>query len=100
MAQLVARLDGSALWLGSMACIVLHAIPSNEAIDTVEVLQSRTNPLFVAWRGGAILGVIDYGRDAWIHREDWIKNGIHIAGGRKYKDSYYLQAQPMCYINS
>ncbi|KAJ0860454.1 putative Actin family, ATPase, nucleotide binding domain-containing protein [Helianthus annuus] len=65
-----------------------------------EVLQSRTNPLFVAWRGGAILGVIDYGRDAWIHREDWIKNGIHIAGGRKYKDSYYLQAQPMCYINS
>ncbi|MFS7926002.1 hypothetical protein Hanom_Chr04g00292701 [Helianthus anomalus] len=47
-----------------------------------------------------ILGVIDYGRDAWIHREDWIKNGIHIAGGRKYKDSYYLQAQPMCYINS
>lgn len=47
-----------------------------------------------------ILGVIDYGRDAWIHREDWIQNGIHIAGGRKYKDSYYLQAQPMCYINS
>ncbi|KVH91324.1 Actin-related protein [Cynara cardunculus var. scolymus] len=79
---------------------VLHAIPSNEAIDTVEVLQSRTNPSFVAWRGGAILGVIDYGRDAWIHREDWIQNGIHIAGGRKYKDSYYLQAQPMCYINS
>ncbi|KAJ0672920.1 putative ATPase, nucleotide binding domain-containing protein [Helianthus annuus] len=65
-----------------------------------EVLQSRTNPLFVAWRGGAILGVIDYGHDAWIHQEDWIKNGIHIAGGRKYKDSYYLQAQPMCYINS
>ncbi|MFS7926044.1 putative Actin family, ATPase, nucleotide binding domain-containing protein [Helianthus anomalus] len=96
-------IGGVALTAGLISAVeerVLHAIPLNEAIDTVEVLQSRTNPLFVAWRGGAILGVIDYGRDAWIHREDWIKNGIHIAGGRKYKDSYYLQAQPMCYINS
>lgn len=47
-----------------------------------------------------ILGVLDFGRDAWIHREDWIRNGIHIASGRKYKDSYYLQAQAMCYMNS
>ncbi|KAK6254785.1 hypothetical protein SCA6_016090 [Theobroma cacao] len=74
---------------------VLHAIPSNEAIDTVEVLQSRTNPTFVSWKGGAILGVLDFGRDAWIHREDWTRNGIHIGSGRKYKDSYFLQAQAM-----
>ncbi|KAK7816964.1 actin-related protein 9 [Quercus suber] len=79
---------------------VLHAIPSNEAIDTVEVLQSRTNPIFVSWKGGVILGILDFGRDAWIHREDWIRNGIHIGNGRKYKDSYFLQAQAMCYINS
>ncbi|XP_043811070.1 actin-related protein 9 isoform X3 [Manihot esculenta] len=79
---------------------VLHAIPSNEAIDTVEVLQSRTNPNFVSWKGGAILGILDFGRDAWIYREDWIRNGIHVGSGRKYRDSYYLQAQAMCYINS
>lgn len=96
-------IGGVALTTGLISAVeerVLHAIPSNEAIDTVEVLQSRTNPSFVAWRGGAILGVIDFVRDAWIHREDWIQNGIHIGGVRKYKDSYYLQAQPMCYINS
>ncbi|PON98718.1 Actin-related protein [Trema orientale] len=79
---------------------VLHSIPSNEAIEVVEVLQSRTNPTFVPWKGGAILGILDFGRDAWIHREDWIRNGIHIGSGRKYKDSYFLQAQAMCYINS
>ncbi|KAM3326708.1 actin-related protein 9 isoform X3 [Capsicum chacoense] len=78
---------------------VLHAIPSHEAIDTVEVLQSRTNPAFVSWKGGAILGILDISREAWIHREDWIRNGIHIGSGRKYKDSYYLQAQAMCYMN-
>lgn len=96
-------IGGVALTTGLISAVeerVLHAIPSNEAIDTVEVLQSRTNPSFVAWRGGAILGVIDFVRDAWIHREDWIQNGIHVGGVRKYKDSYYLQAQPMCYINS
>ncbi|GFY84967.1 hypothetical protein Acr_03g0017410 [Actinidia rufa] len=64
------------------------------------VLQPRTNPTFVPWKGGAILGVLDYGRDAWIHREDWIRNGIHIGSGRKYKDSYFLQAQATCYMNS
>ncbi|KAI4345773.1 hypothetical protein L6164_012869 [Bauhinia variegata] len=79
---------------------VLHAIPPNEAVDTVEVLQPRANPTFVPWKGGAILGVLDFARDAWLHREDWIRNGIHIGSGRKYKDSYYIQGQAMCYINS
>ncbi|WOL05141.1 actin-related protein 9 isoform X1 [Canna indica] len=86
--------------VGAVEERVLHSIPSNEVMDTVEVLQSRTNPLFVSWKGGAILGILDFSHDAWIHREDWIRNGIHIGSGRKYKDSYYLQAQAMCYINS
>ncbi|XP_057489006.1 actin-related protein 9 isoform X4 [Actinidia eriantha] len=96
-------IGGVALTAGLISAVeerVLHAIPSNEAIDTVEVLQPRTNPTFVPWKGGAILGVLDYGRDAWIHREDWIRNGIHIGSGRKYKDSYFLQAQATCYMNS
>ncbi|PKI44145.1 actin-related protein 9 [Punica granatum] len=78
---------------------VLHTIPSHEAIDTVEVLQPRANPTFAAWKGGMILGVLDVTRDAWIHRVDWINSGIHIGSGRKYKDSYYLQAQATAYIN-
>ncbi|KAF8388212.1 hypothetical protein HHK36_026878 [Tetracentron sinense] len=96
-------IGGVALTSGLIAAVeerVLHAIPSNEAIDTVEVLQSRTDPTFVSWKGGAILGILDFGRDAWIHREDWIRNGIHIGSGRKYKDSFFLQAQAMCFINS
>ncbi|KAL6650446.1 hypothetical protein ACP70R_009371 [Stipagrostis hirtigluma subsp. patula] len=79
---------------------VLNKIPANQSVERVEVLQSRTYPLFVPWKGGVILGVLDIGRDAWIHREDWIKNGVHIGSGRKYKDSYFLQAQVMCYYNS
>nr|XP_028947160.1 actin-related protein 9 [Malus domestica] len=96
-------IGGVALTRGLVPAVeerVLHAIPSNEAIDTVEVLQSRSNPTVVPWKGGAILGILDIGRDAWIHRDDWIRNGIHIGSGRKYKDSYFLQAQAMCYINS
>ncbi|CAN8232615.1 unnamed protein product, partial [Cochlearia groenlandica] len=79
---------------------VLHAIPPTEAIDTVEVLPSRMDPTFVSWKGGAILGVLDFGREAWIHRKEWMENGIHVGSGKKYRDSYYIQAQAMCFINS
>ncbi|KAM0938921.1 putative Actin family, ATPase, nucleotide binding domain-containing protein [Dioscorea sansibarensis] len=96
-------IGGIALTSGLVATVeerVLHAIPSNEAIDTVEVLQSRTEPSSVPWKGGAILGILDICRDGWIFREDWIKNGIHIGSSRKYKDSYYLQAVALSYISS
>ncbi|CAN1279603.1 Actin-related protein 9 [Linum perenne] len=96
-------IGGVALTAGLIAAVeerVLHTIPPNEAIDTVEVLQSRTRQTNVAWKGGAILGILDFGRDAWIHREDWIRSGIHINSNRKYRDSYHLQAQAMSYINS
>ncbi|CAH2046596.1 unnamed protein product, partial [Thlaspi arvense] len=79
---------------------VLHAIPPTEAIDTVEVLQSRMDPTFVSWKGGAILGILDFGREAWLHRNEWMENGIRVGSGKKYRDSYYIQAQAMCFINS
>ncbi|KAL9262999.1 DNA repair protein RAD5B-like protein [Drosera capensis] len=56
---------GVALTPGLMAAVedrVSHAMPSMEAIDMVEVLQPRTNPVFATWKGGAILGVLDFGR--------------------------------------
>ncbi|KAL5981376.1 Actin-like protein arp9 [Asimina triloba] len=85
-------IGGVALTSGLVGVVeerVLHAIPANEAIDTVEVLklligqvlQSRTDPNSVTWKGGAILGVLDFTRDGWIHREDWIHNGIHVGIG-------------------
>ncbi|XP_021751791.1 actin-related protein 9-like isoform X2 [Chenopodium quinoa] len=94
---------GASMTNGLVAAVedrVLHAIPSNEAIDTVEVLQSRNNPTYVSWKGGVILAILDFSREAWIHREDWIRGGLYIGSNRKYKDSYYIQAQPMCYMNS
>ncbi|XP_019180509.1 PREDICTED: actin-related protein 9 isoform X1 [Ipomoea nil] len=97
------QIGGVALTDGLIPAVeerVLHAIPSHEAIDTVEVLQSRTNPAFVSWKGGAVLGILDFTRDGWISREDWIRSGIDTRIRRKYKDSYYLQAHTMAYINS
>lgn len=80
---------------------VLQAIPAHEAIDTVAVLKSRSDdPSLVPWKGGVILAILDLGRDAWVHREEWIHNGIHVGSGRKYNGSYYTQALAMCYINS
>nr|ADE76036.1 unknown [Picea sitchensis] len=95
---------GVALTKGLVGAVeerVLHAIPANEAVDTVEVLQQRTDPLIVSWKGGAILGILDYfSRDQWIHREDWVHGGIKTGSGRKYRDSHLLQTQAFWYINS
>ncbi|XP_021842125.1 actin-related protein 9 isoform X1 [Spinacia oleracea] len=94
---------GASITNGLVAAVedrVLHAIPPNEAIDTVEVLQSRNNPTYVSWKGGVILAIIDFSHEAWIYREDWIRGGLYIGSNRKYRDSYYIQAQPMCYMSS
>ncbi|XP_010481855.1 PREDICTED: actin-related protein 9-like isoform X2 [Camelina sativa] len=78
---------------------VLRTIPPTEAINTVVVLPSRTDPAFVTWKGGAILGILDFGREAWIERQEWMENGIHKGSTKKYKDSFYIEGQAMYFIN-
>ncbi|XP_020261397.1 actin-related protein 9 isoform X2 [Asparagus officinalis] len=51
--QLIGGVGLTSGLVGAVEERVLHAIPSNEAIDTVEVLQSRSDPSFVSWKGGA-----------------------------------------------
>ncbi|KQJ81449.1 actin-related protein 9 isoform X2 [Brachypodium distachyon] len=98
------QLVGGAALTAGLALVleqrVLSTIPSNQPVEKVEVLQSRRNPLFIPWKGGVILGVLDIGRDAWIRREEWMNNGVHPGIPRKYRDSYFLQAQTMCYYNT
>ncbi|KMT15698.1 hypothetical protein BVRB_3g056830 isoform A [Beta vulgaris subsp. vulgaris] len=94
---------GVSLTNGLVAAVedrVLHAIPPNEAIDTVEVLPSRHDPAYVSWKGGVLLGILDFTHEAWIHRLDWVSGGLYVGSKRKYRESYYIQAQPMCYMNT
>ncbi|XP_073287308.1 uncharacterized protein [Primulina huaijiensis] len=56
---------------------VLHAIPSHEAIDTVEGFAIKNKSCLCH---GKILGVLDFKRDAWTHRDDLIKNGKRLQG--------------------
>jgi actin-related protein 8 len=102
LSLLASQIGGAGLTKGLVAAVeerVLHAIPPTEAIDTVQVLPSRTEPQFVTWKGGAILGILDFGREAWIERHQWMVNGVNKGGLKKYKDSYHLQGQAMYFIN-
>ncbi|CAM6084757.1 unnamed protein product [Calypogeia fissa] len=76
---------------------VLHDIPADEAVDTVAVLQNRTEAPIACWKGGAVLGILDFSRDAWVHYDDWVTGGVRIGCGRKYKDSYILHSQAFYY---
>lgn len=79
---------------------VLQAIPVHESIDTVEVLPPRIETSMVAWKGGAILGILDFARDTWVQRDDWIGGGLRVGAGRKYKDSLFLQTHAFWYTSS
>ncbi|KAL1191303.1 Actin-related protein 9 [Cardamine amara subsp. amara] len=79
---------------------VRQAIPPTEAIENVTILPSRADPAFVPWKGGALLGVLDFAREAWVQRKEWMENGINIGSGKKYKDSFYIQGQAMSFIHS
>eukprot|EP00249_Psilotum_nudum_P014372 c24788_g1_i1 orf=403-2223(-) len=79
---------------------VLQAIPVHELIDTVEVIQSRTEASIASWKGGAVLGILDSARDTWIQHDDWTEGGVHVGTGKKYKDSYFLQTQTFWYTSS
>lgn len=76
---------------------VLHAIPADEAVDTVEVLPTRLDPATAMWKGGAVLAVLDFGRDLWVQYEDWLDGMVMVGSGRKYRDSNTLQAQAFWY---
>ncbi|KAH8943778.1 hypothetical protein BDL97_13G072500, partial [Sphagnum fallax] len=60
---------------------VLHTIPAHESVDTVEVLPNRMDPSTAMWRGGAVLAVLDSGRDLWVQYEDWMDGGVGVGTG-------------------
>ncbi|CAK9211659.1 unnamed protein product [Sphagnum troendelagicum] len=76
---------------------VLHTIPAHESVDTVEVLPNRIDPSTAMWRGGAVLAVLDSGRDLWVQYEDWMDGGVGVGTGRKYRDSNTLHSQAFWY---
>ncbi|CAK9201858.1 unnamed protein product [Sphagnum troendelagicum] len=76
---------------------VLHTIPAHESVDTVEVLPNRMDPSTAMWRGGAVLAVLDSGRDLWVQYEDWMDGGVGVGTGRKYRDSNTLHSQAFWY---
>ncbi|CAI5459127.1 unnamed protein product [Closterium sp. Yama58-4] len=64
----------------------------------VEVLASRHPPGATAWRGGAVLGVLDWSRESWMTREEWVE-GCRVGGGRRYRESMCFQTPLVWYSN-
>ncbi|CAI5956794.1 unnamed protein product [Closterium sp. NIES-64] len=64
----------------------------------VEVLASRHPAGATAWRGGAVLGVLDWSRESWMTREEWVE-GCRVGGGRRYRESMCFQTPLVWYSN-
>ncbi|CAI5532399.1 unnamed protein product [Closterium sp. Naga37s-1] len=64
----------------------------------VEVLASRHPPGATAWRGGAVLGVLDWSRESWMTRDEWVE-GCRVGAGRRYRESMCFQTPLVWYSN-
>ncbi|EFJ12159.1 hypothetical protein SELMODRAFT_425688 [Selaginella moellendorffii] len=76
---------------------IVHTVSHQEGIDKVEVLSNRADPSILSWKGGVVLGVLDFSRESWIQRSDWIDGGLRVGSSKKYKDSLSLHAQAFWY---
>ncbi|CAI7809174.1 unnamed protein product [Closterium sp. NIES-53] len=64
----------------------------------VEVLASRHPPGATAWRGGAVLGVLDWSRESWMTRDEWVE-GCRVGAGRRFRESMCFQTPLVWYSN-
>eukprot|EP00899_Mesostigma_viride_P014172 jgi/Mesvir1/22756/Mv14155-RA.1 len=65
----------------------LAAIPEAEDVEMVEILPLKVSAKHICWRGGAVMGAVDFARENWIQRSDWMDRGVQVGLGRKYRDS-------------
>ncbi|QDZ18570.1 actin-related protein 8 [Chloropicon primus] len=69
---------------------VLAGIPHNETtVNTVNVAKPKVSPSESIFKGGALLGILDYIQENWIQRKEWVNGGIH-AGTSETKRLYRL----------
>ncbi|MBA0732301.1 hypothetical protein Gogos_016402 [Gossypium gossypioides] len=73
--------SASDLFVGLFIRIILKQRKVPDDLCTYSMLIWLFNPFTftIGTRGNCepiIFGVLDFGRDAWVHREDWIRNGM------------------------
>lgn len=60
-----------------------------QAVSVLEI--GGGDPRSTAWRGGALLGALDAGRESWLLREQWVAPGA--ASARHTRLVFYLRAE-------
>eukprot|EP00271_Cylindrocystis_brebissonii_P001940 TRINITY_DN12295_c0_g2_i1.p1 TRINITY_DN12295_c0_g2~~TRINITY_DN12295_c0_g2_i1.p1 ORF type:complete len:405 (-),score=60.84 TRINITY_DN12295_c0_g2_i1:4-1218(-) len=79
---------------------LLETLPSTASVESVEVLLSRHPASIASWKGGALIGVLDFTRELWVQREDWLEGGVRLNLGRKYRESLAIQTQLLWYCST
>ena len=64
---------------------LLRCLPEQEdEVNTVNVVQPKVGHLReTIFRGGALLGVLDWVQENWIQRKEWTHGGVHVGSGKK-----------------
>lgn len=77
---------------------VLYGIPRDVSVETVNVLTPKMDCQTSVWFGGALLGTLDFARDTWLTREEWVEGGPMVGTARKYSATTDVLSQAMSFM--
>eukprot|EP00210_Caulerpa_lentillifera_P002943 g2810.t1 len=77
---------------------VLSALPTEEVIDTVAVLETKWPSHHTIWKGGCVFGVLTP-TDQWIQGKEW-KEGVNLDRPGKYGKTDVLRSKAFWMIKT
>ena len=75
---------------------VLARIPQSEStINTVNVAKPKVSSGESVFRGGALLGILDFLQENWIQRKEWLSGGTHPGQAKRLTRMNKLSLQTL-----
>ena len=105
--ELKTRLFNNIVFVGDLSCEVrgcidtlearvLARIPQSEStINTVNVAKPKVSSGESVFRGGALLGILDFLQENWIQRKEWLSGGTHPGQAKRLTRMNKLSLQTL-----
>lgn len=104
LAEAIVLCGGGAHLPGLVASLeerVFNALPQESAVETIEVVDlmaRNVDPAHATWCGGAVLGLLDVARDAWVQQSHWLSDSVAAgASARRLASACTPAAQLLWY---
>mmetsp|Transcript_5506 Transcript_5506/g.14236 ORF Transcript_5506/g.14236 Transcript_5506/m.14236 type:complete len:87 (+) Transcript_5506:27-287(+) len=74
---------------------VLGCIPQREAlgVQAVHVVPPKVPPSATIFRGGVLMGLLDFVQENWVQRREWASGGVNVGAPKGFNRMNKLSLQ-------